>query len=232
MSKTNAISEASMHPRHFLDYLQSAITHRLEHPYGGNAPVAYEFTQDRAMLHQYYLLRAKMHDTMFDAAPIPASEDLHDKLSHVLVARRGKLCLGGLRLTIREADESWALPLEHAEFTLHAAFPHLPLAQLRHAEISGFALMEDCGEKGIAEQLCKMMLDKAVSMEVAYLFARSNVALARTWTQMGTESGAPAVSRPEAPHAQSYITLFDLTPFYPFKNSAQTARKTNLSLVE
>ncbi|MDE3060927.1 MAG: hypothetical protein KGJ06_07940, partial [Pseudomonadota bacterium] len=70
-------------------------------------PIVYEFTNDRALLHQYYRIREIMYRKVFNTEKFVGEEDVHDKVSHILIARRGRLVIGGCRLTVREADEDF-----------------------------------------------------------------------------------------------------------------------------
>src|SRR5690348_12733151 len=91
-------------PQNFLEQLQASILRRLSKtPLSREEPIVYEFTNDRALLHQYYRIRENMYRKVFHTDKFVGAEDVHDKISHILVARRGKLVIGGCRLTIREA---------------------------------------------------------------------------------------------------------------------------------
>ena len=80
------------------------------------------------------------------------------------IARRGKLCIGGCRLIIREADETFALPMETPDFKLRDVFPNLPLRKLRHGEISRFAVMDDDDDKiEIMLAISKLIIEKCLS---------------------------------------------------------------------
>ncbi|MGE0754501.1 MAG: hypothetical protein AB7L92_05010 [Alphaproteobacteria bacterium] len=220
-SKIRLYSESK--PRNFLEALQEAVLNRVTKPYRGQEPVVYEFTQDRALLHQYYRLREVMYQRMYHAKDLKAEEDLHDKLSHILIARRGNLCLGGCRLTIREGDEMWDLPMETTDFKLRRIFSNLPLLRERHGEISRFAIMEDCGDEDIFRGLCKVMYDKVVDSEIHYLFAKSTLALARNWRLIANSFGVKGTricnevtvpENPVHPGLKWYVTASNLSSLY------------------
>lgn len=215
--KNNSMSQ------NFLEALQSAILGRMSKPSNQREPIVYEFTQDRALLHQYFRLREIMYRKMFDTDKFTGEEDVHDKLSHVLIARRGRLCLGGCRLTIREADEQWALPLEMPEFRLRNLFDGLSLNTERHAEISRFAIMEDVGDEDILLGMCKVMYDKVIASQIHYLFVKSTYPLARNWRLIANSFGVKTTKicsdlevpeNPIHPNVKWYITVSDLSPVY------------------
>ncbi len=224
-------------PKNLMESLQSAILNRLVRPYHRNEPVVFEFTQDRALLHQYYRLREIMYRKMFNTDQFVGEEDVHDKLSHILIARRGNLCLGGCRLTIREHDEMWALPMESDSFRLRNIFPDLPLTQERHAEISRFAILEDTGDHDIFYGLCKVMYDKVIDANIHYLFAKSTHTLARNWRLIANSFGVKTTricseievpENPIHPDVKWYITMSDLTSY----SQTEASETPALSLVE
>src|ERR1700761_7681262 len=125
MSKPVLFSDQAR-PKNALEELQDSFLRRFKTPLA-QEPIVYEFTNDRALLHQYYRLREIMYRKVFKTEKFVGEEDVHDKLSYILIARRGKLCIGGCRLTIREADEDFSLPMEMPDFKLRNGFPNLLL---------------------------------------------------------------------------------------------------------
>lgn len=222
-------------PKNILEALQNAVIKRYTKPYGGNEPIVYEFTQDRGLLHQYYHLREVMYRKMFETDKFKGEEDTHDKLSYILVARRGRLCLGGCRLTVREGDEMWPLPMESENFKVRELFPMLSLLNERHGEISRFAIMEDCGnENEIFYGLCKLMYEKVIELRVHYLFAKSTYTLARNWRLIANKFGVRTTKicnelkvpeNPIHPGVEWFVTLSDLSGVYE-KESAARPPKT------
>ena len=220
--------------QNFLETLQSVILNRFFKPYGGDEPIIYEFTQDRALIHQYHVPLETMYRRMYDAHDFKADVDVYDKLSHILIARRGRLCLGGCRLIDREYDEMWRLPLETEDFRLRDLFPELPLKQVRHGEISRFAVMEDTGcDENIFYGLCKVMYEKVIASRVHYLFAKSTYPLSRNWRLIANSLGAKTtricenLEVPEPSFIRDekwYITLSDLSNLYPSSENVEPAR--------
>src|SRR5688500_7490166 len=158
--------------------IQLAILNRLINPYGGGEIVHFEITQDIAQIHQYQRMATLEHGAQ-------ASNE-HDKISVFFTARRGNLCLGGARVTIREHDENFSLPLESDDFNLRANLDSLPLSKERHAEISRFSVMEDCGID-VFSGLCKAIIDHLVSAQVPYVFIASSLVFARAWDKVANK---------------------------------------------
>jgi len=174
-------------PQNFLENLQTSILRRLSKtPLSRDEPIVYEFTSDRALLHQYYRLREVMYRKIFHTDKFMGEEDVHDKLSHILIARRGKLCIGGCRLTVREADEDFLLPMESQDFKMRTIFSNLPLKKLRHGEISRFAILDDDDDKLEAMLvLSQLIIEKCVSSNLGFAFLKSSLPMARNWRKIG-----------------------------------------------
>jgi len=111
---------------------------------GGVAQASPELTVDfagrlpPALLDEYFELRnwwyGRRHGIDGEAAPRDAFDD---ESLHVL-ATDGRRCLGGARITIREAGAGRPLPMEALCDGLSVAgmFPDLPLDRAAHAEFS------------------------------------------------------------------------------------------------
>jgi hypothetical protein len=217
----------------FLQTVQDTMVNRLANAYGGSEPIVYEFTDDKALLHQYFILRRAMYERVHGIDASSMGEDLYDKISHVLIARRGKLCLGGVRLTVREPDEHWNLPMESADFNLRSAFPNLPFGKVQVGEVSRFAVMEDSGaDNTVMYNLCKVMFDKVLALEVPYFFAKAPYTLARNWRMIARSVGVKTaricneVALPESFNAhdmQFHLMMFDFVKLAELNDAAALA---------
>lgn len=221
MSKARLYSESSV-PQNFLEILQAAILRKISKTSGADEPIVYEFTQDRALLHQYYRLREIMYRKLFNADLFVGEEQIYDKLSHILIARQGKLCVGGCRLTVREADETFALPMEAPDFQLRTLFPEIPLDKVRHGQLSHFAILEGHRDRNILYALSKIMYEKVINEGVHYVFAKSTLPLARNWRLIANSFGVKTTSicqdikvpeNPLNPEVNWYVTLSDLSSY-------------------
>jgi len=173
--------------QHFLENLQGSILRRLSKTlWSRHEPVVYEFTNDRALLHQYYHMREIMYRKMSFVYDYVGEEDEYDKISHILIARRGRLCVGGCRLTTREADEDFLLPMESPDFKLRDVLPNLLLRKFRHGEISRFAVLDDDDDKlDVMLALSQLIIEKCVSAGLGFAFIKSNLPMARNWRKIG-----------------------------------------------
>ncbi|MDX2072967.1 MAG: hypothetical protein SFX19_01225 [Alphaproteobacteria bacterium] len=174
----------------FLESAQEALIRRFGRPAPQPEPVVFEFTDDKALLHQYYRLRDQMFGRDVMNSDGSGGADNHDKISEILVARRGKLLIGACRLTVREGDESFLLPMETEDFKLREAFHNLPLDKERHGVISKFAILEEHRQQEIMHGLCKIMFEKVIGADTHYIFVRTTAALARNWRRIANSFGA------------------------------------------
>lgn len=180
--------------------------------------VTCEFTDDPALLHQYYQLREIMYKRVHNLARFNGQEDIYDKIGHILVARRGRLVIGGLRIVVREADETFNLPMEEYGLSLRNAFFKDSYCQSRHAETSRFAILSDKFEKEIMYNMLRRMLDKLVELQVSYLFVKSTPVMLRNWRKMSIVLGFPVEapcnvdvpSSPDYPEIKWQIGRVDL----------------------
>lgn len=219
--------------QNFLESLQSSILRRITRTPISEEPIVYEFTQDRALLHQYYQLRESMYRKIFHTDKFVGEEDVHDKLSHIIIARRGKLCIGGCRLTIREGDEKFMLPMETQEFRLREIFPELPLSVLRHGEISRFAISDAEEDKlEVMRVLSNLIIEKAITSGLGHIFAKSTLAMARNWRMIGQSCGLKKTrickeikvpENPIHPEIEWYLSVSTLVTAENYENSFAAA---------
>lgn len=157
-------------------------THKTDY---SQEPITYEFTNDPALLHQYYRIREIMYRKVFNTTEFSGEEDAYDKISHILIARKGRLCIGGCRFTVREADEFYKLPLEECgNVDLRDMFPELYLNEFRHCEISRFALLEEYNDFDVFRTMSKMVFDSVQRMNVRWVFIKSSYPMARNWRKI------------------------------------------------
>lgn len=200
-------------------------------------PVVFEFTQDPALLHQYYRLRVEMYYRVLGTRDFSEREDPYDRISHILIARQGKLCLGGCRITVREPGEDLALPMENEHFHLKSVFPGLKLDRVAHAELSRFAIMADRNEWEILYTMSQLVVNKTKQLGIDYFFARSIYSMARNWRKMATATelyNAHIVEGLEIPgipgydDIKMYLTVFALRELHATKETVAAAMKSSL----
>ena len=203
----------------FLESIQDTLIKRFSKASKQPEPIVFEFTNDLALLHQYYRLRDQTFGCDVSVTDGSGGADVYDKISEILVARRGKLLIGACRVTFREGDESFLLPMEEEDFKLRNVFPNLPLNKERHAIFSKFAILEEHRQMEIMLGLSKILYEKVVATDTRYVFVRTTSVLARNWRMIANSFGAKhtrictEVDTPPIPNfdEKSYLVMSDLT---------------------
>jgi hypothetical protein len=139
---------------------------------------AYEITRDPGLLHQYYLLRDNLFIHLWGMEKGEATEDAFDTESDIVIARVGRHCIGGGRLTVSKPRGRKALPMEGEGFTLAEALPMLE--KETYGEVSRFAILPELQNSAENMELSCQLMTQAADKGVHYLFM---LAPARTVAQ-------------------------------------------------
>src|SRR5271170_7064251 len=107
------------------EFLAERFMRRLKQP----EKIAYEFTHDPGLLHQYYQLREDMFIRVWGLEHFTGQRDGFDKSSQILVAKRGLQCIGGVRFSMSTPSHPHLLPMEGDDLSLSKLFPELNLAE-------------------------------------------------------------------------------------------------------
>jgi hypothetical protein len=152
-------------------------------------PVIYEFTNDIAYKHQYYRLRHEVFGRSWGVYYIPDEEDDNDRRGHIFVARKGNLVIGGFRIVVRDSGEDFPMPIEHDGFDIRDALPEFNLRDVRHAEISRIAILEDYNTPETLANFVWHMLVKCVELDLQFAYAYSRPHLCRLWRRVANSFG-------------------------------------------
>lgn len=184
--------------------------------------VVYEFSKDKALLHQYYELRHKMYTNMWNLEHFEGGEDFYDSCSEILIARLGKLCVGGARITVKKPDIR--LPMEGDDFNLEALLPEYDLKHNTYAECSRLAMLPQFRDGDNITDMYATLNAKGVSMGVRYAFAIAPISQARGYCMMHHRMGihtykllkhVAVPDRPEFEGIRMCLSMLDLTAFLP-----------------
>jgi hypothetical protein len=143
--------------------------------------VTYEFSTDCTLLREYYEVRQAVYRRRFRTEQFSGEEDEHDRRSRILIAEREKTCVGGCRINVRDPDDDFILPMEDVGFSLREIFWKERYCDLRHAEVSRFAIAGDKYEKTIMYRMLSIVFDVLLELEVSWLFVKSTLPMARNW---------------------------------------------------
>ncbi len=142
--------------------------------------VTFEFTRDPALLQQYYRIREQMYNDVWHLTNFDGSEDEFDRQSHILIARIGKQCVGGLRIGIKLPRSTAPLPMEAAgDFDLRKLVPEMKLEYVAYAELSRYAFLHEYSSHEIMAELSANIRRKLLTYDVHYAFMKSPLIIAR-----------------------------------------------------
>ncbi|MBY0354427.1 MAG: hypothetical protein K2Q12_01705 [Rickettsiales bacterium] len=133
--------------------------------------IVFEFTNDPALLAQYFMLRGGTSRTV--------QNDAFDSRSHILILRKERLCVGGVRLTLRSPRMSFPLPMEVAGVSLRDAFPEFSLPYVTYGELTGQAFLNEYQGLDYQMMVHEHVRRKALAVGMEYVFMRSSKSQAR-----------------------------------------------------
>lgn len=160
--------------------------------YNKNYKISAEFTQEEALLQQYFAIREKVYVEAFNLTDFSTHYDDYDyqDYTHILVIRNGGRVIGGARLTIHHKGTSVKLPMEGEGFLLSDIFPQLMLEDKTYAEVTRLAIMPEFrGYRTIATNVLGLLFTKAVSRNADYMLSVAPAVQSRNnrrhFTQLG-----------------------------------------------
>ncbi len=132
----------------------------------------YEFTRDAGYLHQYYLLRKNTYPLALGLGSAGVAEDKFDKLSHILIGRRGNQVVAGCRLTMSSPRKTVQLPMEDEGVALTEMLGDLSIAHKKYAELSGLVSSSFDMQDQYIQPLLRNVCRKLAAYNVEYLVGR------------------------------------------------------------
>jgi hypothetical protein len=144
-------------------------------------PLAFEFTRDPALLHQYYKLRENEYNSFYGINPMSGAEGEHDHTGHIMVVRMGNQVVGGARINTRTPRKPTLLPLEIDDFRLEHHFPQLRRKQLSYGQACSMVLLPEFRGGDIVREMVKRVCTKGVALNLAVLFATCPLSNARLY---------------------------------------------------
>lgn len=145
--------------------------------------VAYEFTRDPGLLHQYYRLREDMFIHVWGLKHFSGQEDMFDVISDIMVARKGLQCIAGGRLTVSSPQNRCLLPMEKDDLSLPSLFPELDLEETTYGEFSRLSILPEFRAGAVFPEMARRFIQKAISQGVEYAFNIAPAPLARSYRQ-------------------------------------------------
>ncbi|MFO0388808.1 MAG: hypothetical protein ACK502_03710 [Alphaproteobacteria bacterium] len=164
---------------------ESYLQRRFRHSMGDGSEVVFESSNDVGLLHQYRLLQDNMLINM-SGARVPAVRIAEDKIH--IVAHRGRHCLGGLQIALKEPESKGFLPVERGGLNISALLKHLPVSSVRSAQISDIAVFPDNADE-ITEGLLQEALAELITAKVRFVFIVAPAGKARAYGTLASQAG-------------------------------------------
>jgi hypothetical protein len=159
---------------------EKALNVRYGKPSRWKEVLAYEFTRDPALLHQY----RELYESECRVVSLPsfyAAENDYNQKSHILVVRQGKLCVGGGRLSVRTPRQPNSLPLEINGFRLRDYFPELEQKQMRYGELSRLVILPDFRTGDVTREIFRNMYRKSLALDLDMVYAAAPLVNVRSY---------------------------------------------------
>ena len=142
----------------------------------------FEFTRDPDLLHQYHQIYEREFRIVQNADLYRHDgDDEHDQRGLNLVARRGGLCVGGFRMSVKTPEEPHPLPIEMGDFRLADHFPCLNERPIRCCQVGRLCLLPEFRGGDVTFELIRHITRKAVELKLEMFFATAPLLNARAY---------------------------------------------------
>ncbi len=181
--------------------------------------ITYSFTDDIGLAHQYYQLRESIPINVWGMDQPCGKHDAFDAHSEMLIAHRGRLCIGGARLTVSSCHSPAMLPMEGGDLRLQKLFPELDLHETTYCEFSRFAALPDY-QAIVIPELSRLLIQQALSLGAEYAFILAPASSAAGYCETVQQAGFHCSLRGDMAIADEMaLCIVDLSKQARFRNS-------------
>jgi|GEM_PF-1665077 len=181
------------------ELLENELEQRYQRHSGLHKDVTFEFTHDPALLQQYYDLRWRMYTQKWGLEHFPTGPDEFDERGMMLIARKDKLVVAGIRMLIRSPRSNKPLQIEADGIDLRHHLPDLCLDRVSYCELSRFARLPEYRGPEFAVQINRALKRKAIAHGVKYGFVLSPRSQARSYRLINQHEGESYVICDQVP---------------------------------
>lgn len=179
--------------------LEAELEQRYRRTPGLHTDVVFEFTRDPAYLQQYYAMRARIYTEKWQLEHFPTEPDEFDQRGMILIARKGRQVVAGIRMLIRTPRSTKPLQIEADGIDLQNALPELHLDRVSYCELSRFARLPDYRGGDFAIQINRALKRKAIAHGVKYGFMLAPVSQTRSYRVINRHEGEEYVICDQVP---------------------------------
>lgn len=164
-----------------------------------HADLTFEFTRDPALLHQYYLLRQRVYTEQWGLRNFSAEPDAFDRRGMILVVRKGRLVVAGIRMVIRMPRSRKPLQIETDGIDLRKELPELHLERTPYCEFSRFACLPEYRGADMFVRIYRALKRKAIAHRLRYGFVLAPHSQIRNYRMMSRFEGEEYIIREDVP---------------------------------
>ncbi len=168
---------------------ENVLSKRISRTMKAVEPIVYEFTKDKGYLHQYYSIRERMYAQVLGLKNFSGEEDDLDRRSHILILRRGNMCIGGARLTVKGPRQPDFLPMEEKGFVLSDIMPEIAQKELKYAEVSRLAVLSEFSGNDVTKHMFWHLNRKRIALGVPYVFCIASSLQVRLYRRQAVSVG-------------------------------------------
>ncbi len=163
---------------------EESLTRRYKRKNLFNKELVFEFTRDPGLLHQYYQIRSNEYKA-FHGEAYETTENEYDRSAHIMVARIGNFCVGGVRINTKTPRNNGLLPMEKAaDFRIEEYFPELRHQQVAYGEVGDWVLLPEFRGGQISDEMTRRIFEKASALNIEMLFVLTSPLQARLYKQV------------------------------------------------
>lgn len=156
-----------------------------------------ECTTNMQYLNQYYFIREHVYRQDLQVKTFSGAEDAIDRRSHLIIARIGHFCIGGLRLTISKPSNPQKLALERGAFDIHQYVPGLK--DICYSDVSKVAILPQYRDSLAIHRMLNLAADIALQHDCHFIFGASPPPVARLFQRTFRHLGYREELRPDVP---------------------------------
>ena len=141
------------------------------------------------MLRQYYEIREQCFRAELGVALFDGSEDCYDRSGHILIARAGPHCVGGVRICGKRPWQTTGIPIEDEGINLAELFTELNLDDVSYCQWSRLALASEYRGMDVVKNFCRALISTCLSLGYRLAFNVSGRHRARLYQRLHSSLG-------------------------------------------
>ncbi len=151
--------------------------------------IVFEISDNARMLDQYYAIREHCFRKELGIAFFDGSEEHYDRSGHILIAKEGGRCVGGIRICGKRPWEMASIPIEDEGINLSELFTELNLSNHPYCQWSRLALAPEYRGMNVVKDFCRELIRACLSLGYQFAFNVSDRNRARLYQRLHQSLG-------------------------------------------